>query len=160
MGGKSLATPRRPRRFAATATSRGRGPLAGRRGRTRARVAGGSLRAGLRRVACLTPAHPLSDIRVISGSNFFFFARAQNARRRGGQGDARRPRRRDNGENEFGFRTRIGTSRAISRLTGSSCYSSGVGARISNERDDGFGSSKSSAGQSGDGCGDKAVKTW
>ena len=51
MGGKSLASPRRPRRVLAASASRGRGPLAGRRGSTRARVASGSHGAGPRRVA-------------------------------------------------------------------------------------------------------------
>ena len=50
MGGKSLASPRRPRRVLAAGASRGRGPLAGRRGSTCARVFGALHRAGPRRV--------------------------------------------------------------------------------------------------------------
>ena len=50
MGGKSLASPRRNRRVVAAGASRGRGPLAGRRGSTCARVFGALHRAGPRRV--------------------------------------------------------------------------------------------------------------
>ena len=51
MGGKSLASPRRNRRVVAAGASRGRGPLAGRRGSTCARVSGALHGAGPRRVA-------------------------------------------------------------------------------------------------------------
>ena len=51
MGGKSLESPRRPRRVLAAGASRGRGLLGGRRGSTRAQVAGGSHGASPRRVA-------------------------------------------------------------------------------------------------------------